>query len=549
MSTAKKGGADMDERERKHLHVLNLLSLRRLLVRELTEAEAVMQAAASTEIEANARRKPNKEYLHQFEHAMQEGLQTDLREFMPVQRFHALRGLEERAYKPSPTGHTALRIREDLSVESELQYGSSAHGDSRDTLHVCCDQGTVGHAAMQYCEQVLGLRMSIQCDIWHRLHNDLITAVSSSGCARARLDALHIMKLRRGPFQRAGNLGVLRCAAQLLKDEVPDQNPLWDILYGPVMAELGVSERCVEYGSDEHVRSSWHRVLSSLTTEGIGTNVKTSRWFAWEQRARKAASHRYRDMLLLMFLGAKRQWWSCWDSSPLHSAQVVFSADADEVVSHEQVQDEDPPDEPTHAAAAAASSSAAAAEPKSLSEAKRESVQRRSVVGSALQYCLRVLMHEETCRLWKALAWFALPLEEYVARSQTMCSTPEGSKQYWIGVARMGLSELVHAQLHHFTSFELAEHMELGSSSNLYSERLVSLEGRISSRLWTALLRLCAEVALTSLHLQLPPLSFLCLLPDAPATRSAEVSRVKNAWEAYERLEETAKVNSVQPSC
>eukprot|EP00971_Amphidinium_carterae_P086110 1703657-Amphidinium_carterae.1 len=174
---------------------------------------------------------------------------------------------------------------------------------------------------MQYCEQVLGLRMSVLCDIWHRLHNDLITAVSSSGCARARLDALHIMKLRRGPFQRAGNLGVLRCAAELLNLEVPEQNPLWDILYGPVMAELGVSEHSVDYGSEKHVSTSWHEVLRSLARDGIGTNVKTSRWFAWEQRARKASSHRYRDLLLLMFLGAKRQWWSCWDSSPLHSAQ------------------------------------------------------------------------------------------------------------------------------------------------------------------------------------------------------------------------------------
>eukprot|EP00971_Amphidinium_carterae_P352803 6492735-Amphidinium_carterae.2 len=136
------------------------------------------------------------------------------------------------------------------------------------------------------------------------------------------------------------------------------------------------------------------------------------------------------------------------------------------------------------------------------------------------------------------------PLEEYVSRSQTLSSTPAGSKAYWVSVATSGLSELVYAQLQHFTSFEFAQHMDLGSTSNLYAERLHALEGRITSRLWTAELRLCAELALTSLHLQLPPLSFLCLLTDEPASRMAEVSRAKTAWEAYERLEATAKTNT-----
>eukprot|EP00971_Amphidinium_carterae_P339145 6476776-Amphidinium_carterae.4 len=421
---------------------------------------------------------------------------------------------------------------------------STASGDARDSLHVCCDQGSIGHAAMQYCEQVLGLRMSLQCDIWHRLHNDLVIAVSSSGCARARLDTLHVMKLRRGPFQRAGNLGVLRCAAQLMREEVPEQNPLWDILYAPVMAELGMSERSVDFGTEEHVSRAWREILKVLSTEGIGTNVKTSRWFAWEQRSRKASAHRYQDLLLLMFLGAKRKWWSKWDESPSHSMHVVFDADTEHVVSEEPIHEEEGPADPAPVAAASSSSSAQPAAPRNMSEAKRESVQRRSVCGSALQYCLRVLLHEETCRVWKGLAWIGLPLEEYVGRSQTSCSTPAGAQLYWQTVAKTGLSGVIHAELAHFTSMDMARHLELGSSSNLQAERMTALESRLVHNMWAIVLRLCAELALTSLHLGLPPLTLLGLLSADSASRAAELNNARIAWEAYENLEEVAKSNA-----
>eukprot|EP00971_Amphidinium_carterae_P149106 2956414-Amphidinium_carterae.1 len=124
MATAKKNASEMDATEQKHLHVLSLLSLRRVFVRDLTEVETEIRDTASASIDAGAKRKANKEYLQQFEHAMQEGMQTTLAEFKPVSRFLPLSGLEERAYKPTETGHTALRIRENELVEPEIQYTS-----------------------------------------------------------------------------------------------------------------------------------------------------------------------------------------------------------------------------------------------------------------------------------------------------------------------------------------------------------------------------------------------------------------------------------------
>ena len=79
------------------------------------------------------------------------------------------------------------------------------------------------------------------------MHNDVLAATASAGLASVRLDAMHLLKYREGPFSSESNASVMKEAARDLFASTVAANPLWDVLYSAVAVEHGHSMHAPDF--------------------------------------------------------------------------------------------------------------------------------------------------------------------------------------------------------------------------------------------------------------------------------------------------------------
>ena len=310
---------------RESLRSEGLRLLREAFVGNLSPMELAKRDACDAELGLGMVRKANRDYLQQVDHLLQESIGHGLVFFNPVRRLVPL-APGERRYREATreVGGVQLRrcARQLVGGERIYEVPREYHPDGGEkvpVLHVAIDQGQHGLASWWWLLVAKGLRMSLSFDIFHRVHNDLLAATSSSGLASVRLNACHLLRYKEGPFKSESNSSVLRGAAQDLHASAHWSNPLWELLYAAVAFERGMSTQDAEFASEDHMERLWTEVLSVASTRGTGEQTRPSRWFAFERASRRVVGSRHLDLLLLLWLGCRRSWWNGIDKNPLLS--------------------------------------------------------------------------------------------------------------------------------------------------------------------------------------------------------------------------------------
>ena len=282
--------------ERLALKTWSALELQKQLVEELNDSQQARLDAASQVIGTTSERRANREYIQALDHCLQQSLGYGLSQFIP-----------SHACTPLSSGERRYRLTDDATGDKtpcrKMANGSKTYeliprkDVARPVLHLSIDQGSHGFSGCMWLLLGENVRMTVVSDPYHRICNDMQAAMTQSGLQGVRLDALEVMRLRRGPFGSHSNLGKLREAAKELKSATDRGSLLWDLLYEPIMLSRGSQMSEPGFGTEEHISKSFDMVISELAIQTAGTPVKLSRWWAFEQRTRTCSKKRFEDWL------------------------------------------------------------------------------------------------------------------------------------------------------------------------------------------------------------------------------------------------------------
>ena len=136
--------------------------------------------------------------------------------------------------------------------------------------------------------------------------------MSSAGLGLSRLEWSVVMKLRVGPFGRSRNHGVLAGASAEMFETVDHSSVLYSALYGQICME---NDWHLEagFGHEDHVVSTWRRLQDLLTDAKHGSDLKMSRWWAWEHKAwllLRRSGGPTALLMVLCWIGWRRGWWT-----------------------------------------------------------------------------------------------------------------------------------------------------------------------------------------------------------------------------------------------
>ena len=155
------------------------------------------------------------------------------------------------------------------------------------------------------------------------------------------------------------------------------------------------------------MQSTWCETLRLAAKRGGASKTRPSRWFAFERASRTAIDERHTDLLLLLWLGCRRGWWSTMEANPLmavwkpkaepdREAVGVATAEAAGVAEDEVVEPE---------------ANGADMPATSMNQARKDASSRRQAgAKSGLQFCLHLLLQEKSCLLWRGMAVLTLPV-------------------------------------------------------------------------------------------------------------------------------------------
>ena len=330
-------------------------------------------------------------------------------------------------------------------------------------LHVAVDQGQHGMAAWVWLLLGKGLRLTVCWDVFHRVHNDMLAATASAGLASVRLDAMHLLKFREGPFCSESNASVLREAARDLFSSSASCNPLWDMLYTAVVVERGHSVHSPEFGSETHMDVTWSETLRDAAKRGGASKTRPSRWFAFERTSRSAVAERHTDMLLLLWLGCRRSWWPSVEANPLMASWKPKTEDQCTQVGVGEAE-----------AAVADDNEVADAEvpmaemvANSMNQARKDATAKRQAgPKSGLQFCLHLLLQEKSCLLWKGMSSLTLPVESFIAEGHQAVKTLRGTADWFTLRSRTGFDDCVRRLLAHWFTEDFQRLLRCNSEEN-----------------------------------------------------------------------------------
>lgn len=334
--------------------------LARFFADEAKSEECAKKRAKVTAAAPAAKLIPNRYFLIALDNALQKGLGYGLIRFLP-------------ASLPKPLGRSERRELVRLSDE-EVVVGSARHRsvivdrvtgcrirqefprDPREvppTLHKALDQGSIGWPASMFLDTAVKLRSTSVEDKWHRLHSDLRDALQSCGCWLNICEKTVLYNASTAPWGGHTFYGVLSGAARQYFSERDESCPLFCLLYpdrpwghvcsanhGKVSSRrnlyLWVSQtlyrassvaphrpscptkdichekglECIAMGTKDHQKYVFKLLAACPKFHKKGTKVKLGRWQSWFKATADWKGHRNSALLILMYLGLKKKWFS-----------------------------------------------------------------------------------------------------------------------------------------------------------------------------------------------------------------------------------------------
>lgn len=520
------------------------LALKRLLADELTAAEAAENRACAEVLGPKRERKSNRDFLLKVDNMLQSALGFGLSSYLPKQIVGPLQPGAVRVFVQHPNPLTKQPQRRSVIKEPDgsrhfevprLLVGGRLVAPC---LHWASDQGSVGLSASLFLLFGQKLRMTMSHDVLHRLANDLLEGITSSGLMLIRLEYVVVARMRRGPFDKQGFHGQLREAAADLAETLEVDNVLFELLYEDLVSESAELRRTPGIGTTEHMHKTLAWVKNQLLRRGCGENVVTSRWFSWEQGSRSSSSYRFVDLLLLTFIGQQKGWWKKMQECPLRARLAPAPAEQEEATAGAA--------EGAQQAAGAAPGAEGPIAARLSVAAGREQVRKsREKAGNTLRVVANLLAKDLNCMLWRAMCVLPSPLERFFSEVVTMVKSQRSVTHLVLGLSKGSLLEVVREQLTWVGSEGFAA--VAGSPPTIAStitEHQQKQEQVLLSSMWSYTLHLCGALSLASMGFDMPPFSFLRLISPSAEEKRDALNYHKNAWQALEKAEELARDHS-----
>eukprot|EP00971_Amphidinium_carterae_P027233 536389-Amphidinium_carterae.1 len=169
---------------------------------------------------------------------------------------------------------------------------------------------------LQYL-QAIPLRLTITADVCHRIHNDW-NIVGMTGLHTHKLEWKCVLSLRQGPYKQGAHHSLLKEVARELSRRKWSNNDItFNFLYDGICAECSLGSS-MEVGSAEHMEQVFTDMCMRLDA-APRHDMKLSRWFSWEARARSLLEGVGLHSLcyLLTQTGIRKGWWKSYYGSPL----------------------------------------------------------------------------------------------------------------------------------------------------------------------------------------------------------------------------------------
>ena len=190
------------------------------------------------------------------------------------------------------------------------------------TLHAFLDQGVKGQPAFQFMKFAPPLRMTINWDVFHQIHNALADACAEAGLMVVRMGFRQCMSMRKGAWNNNATHVTLKQVTKHLRDFCNHENAYFQFLMDDFLRTIPLLRHHPAFGSAEHQRWVWEWVLCRLEGMSCVGDAKTSMWWRWEQCSREQAPDRFVNLFALLVLGDLRKWWSSIQSCPLFTTRM-----------------------------------------------------------------------------------------------------------------------------------------------------------------------------------------------------------------------------------
>lgn len=351
-----------------------------------------------------------------------------------------------------------------------------------------------------------------------------------------RLEFQQVNQLRKGPFKIGGQSWcVLRSAAEDFFSSTDHRNSIFELLYGEILKDGGFDDP--DAASDEHMRKVFEWCKVSLLSHGEGSDVKLSRWWAFEQTSREACRTKSLDLMLLIWLGVARKWWANPSQCPLFTQGEIVPDSGGQPLNGENdgAAGIDAGDQ------IAEDTEGPTAKRMSIDTGRKEARAARSKCANSLKYSCMQLCKPLNCRLRQLLTYAPEPLELFFREATMRLNTPRGVCDLHIDLASGALLEVVHSLFLHLTSGELARHIGLvAQDCEARTPYQKQQDQTVMTSAFRYILGLAGRLVELDLWYAMPPQVFVLGAHRSAGEVQWWLAEMEVAWRVLTKLEGTA---------
>ena len=277
----------------------------------------------------------------------------------------------------------------------------------------------------------LGLRVTDTEDVFHNIKNMVADATSEAGCNTLRFDTLQCARLRWGPFSGQGRHSVLKSNAREMRVMWGSDNPVFQILYFQILERFPFLKLRGNGGSQPHLDYVFVWVCDRLESMACGSDVRSARWWDYEQQSRAMFRDDLLDIQLLSYMSIHRKWYKDFSKHPLCNSAIAQPA----------LPDVDPVPLPGEVDVAVDGGLPArddgAGEPaEEIVPGRRESANQgrlnvarnRAACTNGFKHCLELLCNDLETRVRKGLLTLPIALEAWTTEAISKVKTRRGAK-------------------------------------------------------------------------------------------------------------------------
>lgn len=246
--------------------------------------------------------------------------------------------------------------------------------------------------------------------------------------------------------------------------------PLYLMLYEQLCRER--KEPIMDRGSPQHLTKVWDDLKSLEIFTKKGTRVKLGRWGSWFQACRPWDGQRTAGLLILLYMGVARGWWTDISDMPLKGLVIIAAIESD--LGEDGGQGGPPLGEPvavggaaswassssTSRCGASSSSSAPVAPlgpsasalpsgsariglgPMTVSQSNQEVQKLKLSAKHHLAFCAQVIGNAFGCAVSKVVLEICEPITSWINLMKTVCTTRRGNLYWHIDLLKGSMLEV-----------------------------------------------------------------------------------------------------------